>query len=176
MRGSFLLITTRPGRERRAMEEVLDAILIEDPAAEGEPGKGHALIKLSRLRAEDAVRLIKRRTTSAVYRVVPLDVLIEEGDARTVAEIAVKLALEKLPKGVTFRVRCRRRGRAIIENSEQFERELGRRILEACRDKHVIVRLKDPDYVVVVEVIGNRAGVGIVPRGLLLRLPTRWDG
>ena len=73
----------------------------------------------------------------------------------------------------SFHVRVERRGHRRIVQSDRLERMLGTALVEALQARGVTPRVtfKDPDVIVAVELIGEMAGVGLVPRDLRTRYP-----
>ncbi len=68
--------------------------------------------------------------------------------------------------GRTFHVRVERRGHRRILQSDHLERLLGGTLVEALRARGAAPRVtfRDPDVIVAVELIGDAAGLGVVPR------------
>lgn len=99
-------------------------------------------------------------------RVVPVARTFALGadvDAQLVGEIAS--VVDELA-GRSFHVRVERRGHRRVLQSDRLERLLGGTLVEALRARgHTPhVTFKDPDLIVAVELIGDTAGVGLVPR------------
>jgi len=75
--------------------------------------------------------------------------------------------------GRSFHVRVERRGHKGVLNTHDIERALGEYVYEALvtRGTPGSVKFRDPDAVLVVEVLGPMAGVGLVTRDLHTRFP-----
>lgn len=75
--------------------------------------------------------------------------------------------LEQLA-GKSFHVRVERRGHKGQLHTHELEQQLGEYLWDQLqrRDQHPTVSFKDPDVVVVVEIAGQTAGIGVVPRRL----------
>ncbi len=176
IRGNFLLITTRPGSEVHALSEVLDALFPLYPSIRvyEVPLRGNILLGVGKS-LKMALDLLNKRYTSTIYHIYPLRALCFPRQLTDVFHVCLNLAREALPPGSSFRVKCRRKGRSILNNSEAFERSLGELILRALRDKHLHVNLINPDFLVMVHFLEDLVGVGVCAPSLVLRKPTRWD-
>jgi len=75
--------------------------------------------------------------------------------------------------GCSFHVRVERRGYKGVINTHATEQALGEHLYEAIehRGQRPVVRFNDPDAVVVIEVIGEVAGIGLITRELRQRFP-----
>lgn len=75
--------------------------------------------------------------------------------------------------GRSFHVRVERRGHKGVLNTHDIERALGEHVYEAlvARGTPGSVTFRDPDVVLVVEVLGPMAGMGLVTRELHARFP-----
>jgi tRNA(Ser,Leu) C12 N-acetylase TAN1 len=113
-----------------------------------------------------------RAETDAVFageilaRVVPVTrtfMLAAEIEPQLVAETATLL---DAVAGNTFHVRVERRGHRRLVQSDQLERRLGTALVAAlaARGETPRVTFDDPDLIVAVELIGDAAGIGLVPR------------
>jgi tRNA(Ser,Leu) C12 N-acetylase TAN1 len=106
-------------------------------------------------------------------RVVPV-----ERTFALAADIAAQLVAEMAPLvdalvGASFHVRVERRGHKRLVQSDRVERLLGGTLVEALRTRGHAPRVTfdDPDMIVAVELIGEVAGIGLVPRDLRRRYP-----
>ena len=109
------------------------------------------------IEADDtALSKIRDYETTAIYKVIPLDTLIP-ADLSRIAEQIVTLARTKLNPGESFAVKCKRRG--FPTPSMEIEREIGAKIVETFNNP---VDLTNPDKVVLIEIIGKKAGVAII--------------
>ena len=75
--------------------------------------------------------------------------------------------------GGTFHVRIERRGHKGVINTQASERALGEYVYETLRARGAqpVVRFRDPDAVLAVEVLGEVGGIGVVTRGVRTRFP-----
>jgi tRNA(Ser,Leu) C12 N-acetylase TAN1 len=75
--------------------------------------------------------------------------------------------------GRSFHVRVERRGHKGVLNTHEIERAIGEHVYEAlvARGTPASVSFRDPDAVLVVEVLGPMAGMGLVTRDLHARFP-----
>jgi tRNA(Ser,Leu) C12 N-acetylase TAN1 len=107
-------------------------------------------------------------------RVVPLDRTFPfEADTLVPTLKASVLAYADRIGNGTFYVRVERRGHKDEVHSQQIEQDLDRAVIEhLTRAGHTPrVDFKDPDLVVVVELVGEECGVGGIPRTVRERYP-----
>jgi tRNA(Ser,Leu) C12 N-acetylase TAN1 len=110
----------------------------------------------------------------AIGRVIPIDAtfpFIAETLTESLKSAAAPLAARLV--GGTFCVRLERRGLAGEINSPEVERALADHVLGLAQaaGRQLGVSLKDPDFLLVVESIGNDCGVGLITRELRSRYP-----
>jgi tRNA(Ser,Leu) C12 N-acetylase TAN1 len=121
---------------------------------------------LERLRA---VLAEDRVLAEALARIVPVEVTLRF-DPTAAADSLAAAAEPLIPRlaGGSFFVRVERRGFKGRLHTPTLERELGDRVWRAleARGEHPRVAFRDPDAILVVETLGERAGLGIVPRAL----------
>jgi tRNA acetyltransferase TAN1 len=120
------------------------------------PFKGVFLVKTE----EDARKRIREYETTAVCRVIPLDLVVPTDEA-VIQEKALQLAVEKIGENETFAVRCKNRGEAV--DSRKLERDLGEQILSA--GENLTVNLTFPQKTVKIEVFGKRTGIAVLKDG-----------
>ena len=156
---TVLLVTAPQGREGDAVLELEWAL--GRVRVRGTEWKG-VLLAETPLSREEAIERLRGFETQALQRVIPLDVIVPAGRGE-IERAALELA--KRIDG-TFAVRVRVRGNKNLSGRE-LEVGMGSLIVECFGYG---VNLSDPDCTVVVEVLGKRAGVGVVKRGELLRL------
>jgi tRNA(Ser,Leu) C12 N-acetylase TAN1 len=106
-------------------------------------------------------------------RVVPVTrtfALGAEIEAQLVTEIG---ALVDALVDRSFHVRVERRGHKQLVQSDHLERVLGTALVDGLRARGATPRVTfgDPDLIVAVELIGDVAGLGLVPRALRTRYP-----
>ena len=111
---------------------------------------------------------------TTLARMVPIEltVRIEAPSAVDTIAAAVEPLVDRLAGG-SFFVRLERRGLKGRLHTPTVERELGDRVWRAleARGHTPRVDFKDPDAVLVVETIGDEAGIGIVTRALRAQHP-----
>ncbi len=159
---TVLLVTSRQGREGDTILELEWAL--EKVRVKG-TNWGGVLLAETPLSREEALRRLKNFETQAIQRVVPLDRFVParwEEIETAVLELAGEI-------GGTFAVRARVRGNKRLSQRE-LEVKLGSLIVER---HNLSVNLSDPDWTVVVEVLGKRAGIGLVRRGEALRFEVK---
>ncbi|NJE54315.1 THUMP domain-containing protein [Thermococcus sp. 21S9] len=158
----ILLVTAPPGREGDAILELEWAL--GKVKVKGTDWWG-VLLAETPLPKEEALERLKNFETQAIQRVVPLERLVP---ARWEEIETAVLELGKAIDG-TFAVRARVRGNKRLSQRE-LEVKLGSLLVERYNLK---VNLSEPDYTVLVEVLGKRAGIGLVRKGEVLRFEVK---
>ena len=106
---------------------------------------------------------------TALAKVVPIEVTVrfEPGEPVEPLVAAAESLLERLAGGAFF-VRLERRGLKGRLHSPTVEREIGDRVWRAleARGHTPRVAFRDPDAVLVIETLGDQAGLGVVTRAL----------
>ena len=153
-----LLVTAPPGREGDAIIELEWAL--GSVRVRGTDWRG-VLIAETPLSKGEALERLRNFETQAIQRVVPIDELVP-ARWEDVEEAALRLA-EKIDG--TFAVRAKVRGNKKLSQRE-LEIKLGSLIVERYNRR---VNLGDPDYTLVIEVLGRRAGLGLLKRGEAIR-------
>jgi len=153
-----LLVTAPPGREGDAILELEWAL--GSVRVRGTDWRG-VLIAETPLSKGEALERLRNFETQAIQRVVPIDELVP-ARWEDVEEAALRLA-EKIDG--TFAVRAKVRGNKKLSQRE-LEIKLGSLIVERYNRR---VNLGDPDYTLVIEVLGRRAGLGLLKRGEAIR-------
>jgi len=172
-KGEFLLVTTKHRKEELAKVEILDTLYPFDPEVKVEKvSTNNLLVKLKNIRRKEAIELLRVRSTAYIYRIIPVDLILRTCDESSLKKLCLELAKSKIPSGVTFAVRCRKRGK-VIKNSSEFERELGRMIRESIEG--VKVKLRNPSYIVMVQVLGEAAFISIIGPDELVRKKVRGE-
>ncbi|NJD98624.1 RNA-binding protein [Thermococcus sp. LS1] len=159
---TVLLVTAPQGREGDAILELEWAL--EKVKVKGTDWKG-VLLAETPLSREEALERLKRFETQAIQRVIPLEVLVP-ARREEIEEAALKLA-EKIDG--TFAVRAKVRGNKALK-ARELEIDLGSLIVERYGLK---VNLSEPEYTLVVEVIGKKAGVGVLKPDEMLRFEVK---
>ncbi|KUH33091.1 RNA-binding protein [Thermococcus celericrescens] len=155
---TILLVTTPQGREGDGILELEWAL--GKVRVRGTDWRGVLLAETPLSKGETLERL-KNFETQAIQRVVPLDLIVPA--RREEIEGAVLELAEKIDG--TFAVRAKVRGNKRLSQRE-LEIGLGSLVVERFG---LGVNLSDPDYTLVVEVLGKKAGIGLVGRDELLR-------
>jgi len=156
-----LVVTCPPGREGDAILELEWAL--EKVRVHGTDWRGVLIAETPLEKAEVVDRLLSFET-QALQRVTPLDFLLP-AELEAIEEKAVELMEGKTG---TFAVRAKVRGNKKLGEKE-IEMNVGYRIVEKFCLK---VNLSSPDWVVVVEVIGRRVGIGVLRREEVLKFET----
>ncbi len=153
-----LIVTCPPGREGDAILELEWAL--GRVRVRGTDWRG-LLVAESPLSKDEAIERLKRFETQAIQRVVPLDLLVPAS-----LDVIEQRAIELMGgKTGTFAVRARVRGNKKLREME-LERKIGEAIVRAYGLR---VNLTDPDWTLAIEILGKKAGVGVLGRGEILR-------
>ncbi len=148
----YYLITTPVSRQYDGMWEV-EWALNGNLKIKKTPFRGVFLVKTE----EDALKLIDKYETTAVCRVIPLEIIVKT-EEEEIMKNALFLSMNKIHEGDTFAVRCKNRGEKL--NSKKLERELGEKILNSI--KNIKVNLTFPKKTVRIEVFGRNTGISIL--------------
>jgi len=156
----YLLITCEPGREGDAMLELEWAL--RNVRVHGTRWRG-VLIAETDLPRDEVMRRLRKFEIQALQRVVPFDemVLLEELEGA-----AMRLVTARRPTG-SFAVRARVRGVREL-SAKEIETRLGSKILN--NSPHLRVDLSNPDWILAVEVLGNKVGLGLLRSTDFIRL------
>jgi len=153
-----LVVTSESGTGRAGQIEVMDALLPKDMMLDANvtPYRGVLLVR-TRLDALKAHSLILSSLPKHISRVIPIETECEPNvDSITNAALAAMRG----KGGGPFMVRCKARGSELSET--HVERVVGAYV----KDRTGLgVDLKDPDFVIHVEIVGNFAGVSVLPAG-----------
>jgi len=106
---------------------------------------------------KEGIECIREYETTAIYRVLPLERLVKTNTSEIMDE-ALALSKEKITKEDSFAVRCKKRGSPGF-SSKDLERDLGSKI---CEEIGASVNLDYPNWIVKIEVLGNRTGVSVL--------------
>jgi tRNA(Ser,Leu) C12 N-acetylase TAN1 len=111
---------------------------------------------------------------TALAKVVPIETTVRFDPATAVETVAEAVApfVDRLAGG-SFFVRLERRGLKGRLHTPTFERALGDRVWQALESRGNTPRVdfKDPDAVLVVETIGDEAGIAVLTRALREEYP-----
>lgn len=160
-----LLVTTGKGKEKQAIEEIVNILFEYDNGAYGEKTvfDGVVLIYTS-LEPKDAIEIIRKKPTSVIFKVIPIEMCVKTS-LEEIVDKALELAKEYISKGDTFMVDCIRRGR-LIQSSVIVEKTLGKEIVEKIGG---IVSFRNPKYIIRIEIIGELTGISVLKRSEILR-------
>ncbi len=138
-----ILVTCKPGKEKKAIEEILGMLFQLDPNSKLEEFKikpGLFMVS-SDITKEELVKLAFKFKRSYVKKLIPIDIVVN--DPREAI-----ILLENLDKNKRIAVRCNRR---FGVSATTVERELGYII----KQKGFSIDLVNPDYVILIEPIKN---------------------
>ncbi len=158
---TVVLVTAPPGREGDAILELewsLGRVKVR-----GTDWRG-VLIGETPLPGNEVVERLRNFETQAIQRLIPFDRFVSarwEELERAALELGEKI-------DGTFAVRARVRGNKKL-SAREIEIRLGSVIVGLGKE----VNLGDPDYTLLVEVLGKRAGLSLVRRGELPRFEVR---
>ena len=111
---------------------------------------------------------------TALAKIVPVETLVRF-DPMTAADTFATAAAPLLDRlaGRSFFVRLERRGMKGRLHTPTLERDLGDRVWKAleARGHAPRVEFRDPDAVLVVETVGDEAGLGVITRPLRTEFP-----
>jgi len=155
---TVLLVTTPQGREGDGILELEWAI--EKAKVKGTGWKG-VLLAETPLSREEVLERLRNFETQALQRVIVFDEVVP-AEEDEISSAVLRLA-ERIDG--TFAVRVRVRGNKRLDG-RRMEISLGSLIVERFGPP---VNLSDPDWTVKVEVLGGKAGVGVLRRGELLK-------
>lgn len=160
MRCPKLLITCPHGREERAIEEIMDILMVEDLNVECEKSKfpGVVLVYTS-LDPLKAAKMLYEKPTSYIFRIVPVFKCVKT-DIENIVNECLNLAVKYMKSKCRFYVDCIRRGRR-VSSSVEVERKVGIAIAERLK---CTVDFENPDYIVKVEVVDEITCISILKR------------
>ena len=111
---------------------------------------------------------------TALAKVVPVETIVrfDPMNAADTFAAAAEPMLDRLAGG-TFFVRLERRGMKGRLHTPTLERDLGDRVWKALEARGVAPRVafRDPDAVLVVETVGDEAGLGVILRTMRTEFP-----
>ncbi|MCX8189361.1 MAG: THUMP domain-containing protein [Nitrososphaeria archaeon] len=104
-----------------------------------------------------------------VSRVVPIEewFYFSPENFLDIVKKRIKKYLEQIGSNETFCIRVERRGMKGIFSSKDLEREIGSYVYSLLKERDGVehkVDLKDPDKMIIVETIGNLAGMAVISK------------
>jgi tRNA acetyltransferase TAN1 len=147
----IVIITVPHNKESSAKIEILDCILPRDYEAEFlESGYRGLLILKSKINSDEIVDILKECPTAYVYRVIPVDVIVESNIS------SILKAIIELIKGRTGRIKieCHRRGK-VISSAHELKVIIGEK-LKALGYK---IDFRNPDFLLFINVIGEKTAI-----------------
>lgn len=106
---------------------------------------------------------------TALAKIVPIETTLrfDPGDPVPALAVAVDPFLDRLAGG-SFFVRLERRGLKGRLNTPSVEREVGDHVWRALEARGAAPRVdfRDPDAILVIETLGDQAGLAVLPRAL----------
>jgi tRNA(Ser,Leu) C12 N-acetylase TAN1 len=150
-----LLITVVYGKEEKARLEVLDCIFHQDPSATCSiEAWGGLLFLETKIPASEATARIVACNTGLVFKIIPVDSVVESDLTRISSE-----ALRLVPLDAQrVAVDCVRRGR-VISSSHHVEEVVG----GLLKERGTSIDLENPDLVVRIDIIGSRSTISVRP-------------
>lgn len=165
----FVLITVPYGKEEAAKLEVLDCIFPQDQNAKYiEHGYGGLLLLDTVLNADDAAFVLRDCPTSYVFKIIPVDSMVNS-DIAAISREAVRLTSGEQHKVAVI---CNRRGR-VIASSSKVEATIG----QVLKKRGHIIDLKKPDLIIRIDIIGERTTISVRhPSGFFTKKRGSEDG
>ncbi len=158
------LATTLPGKEHLAIIELGDAIFPHDQEVHIIKAPfPHVVLVYSKLDPWFIYGLIIANPPASIYRFVPIEKCIQT-DLKKVVKAAVDLLERKLKNKKAFvHISCTCRG--VNLSPSNIEREIALTIKN--RELAIpVLRLKDAEYEVKVEILANITGIALIPKGI----------
>ncbi len=116
---------------------------------------GVLLTEVENDRIHDAYEKIINFDTSSIYRVVPLNFIVNS-EMHKIEDYTKKIS-KRIKKKDEIAVRCKRRG-DVFKSSKEIERKIGALVVDLT---DASVDLENPDYYINIEIIGKKTGIGI---------------
>lgn len=149
-----LIITTLPGKDKKCKAEILDRLLIKDENVQIDEIKQNVFLIYSKLSPLEAYGLIISAPPSCIGRIFTIDKI---SDLSNIFEDAEKLLSSR--KFKKFYVECINRGNKRAD-CRSIEIGIGLRMKGKLE-----VDYKNPDYILFVNLIGNKVYLSIMRKG-----------
>jgi tRNA(Ser,Leu) C12 N-acetylase TAN1 len=134
-----ILITCKPYKEKKALEEILSLLFQFDPSSKLDdiqikPG----LFSVeTQAKKEDIVKVLLKYRRSYIYKVLPIDIITNNLDE-------ISKIFDLIEENKSLAIRCRSR---FGISAGEIERKLG----EIAKNKGLKINLENPDYVIIIE-------------------------
>jgi|Deesub1362B_J571_1020462.scaffolds.fasta_scaffold00013_225 tRNA acetyltransferase TAN1 len=148
------VITTQRGMERIA-SSLIEELFGGEPSLKPKIGGYEGLILME---TEEELNEELLKSIPEIEKIVKIRKEVENPSTETLAEICREISSE-IPQNSTFAVRVKRRGKHNF-TSKDLETLAGELVLKEREDLRV--NLSNPDYVIMVEIIDNWAGIGVI--------------
>lgn len=145
-----IIFTSKAGKEKRALEEILSILFQLDPSSKLEALaiKGGLSIVSSNVSKKDLFNLLTRFKRAYVKRIVPVDLITKD-----LSSILSLISEEHEKK--SFAVRCSSR---FGISSSEIERYVGKLL----KDKGIKINLTNPDFIIAIEPIHDHFYVSLL--------------
>jgi len=164
-----LVVTTPVSKEEQAINEIIDILLALDENIKVEKTKYPGVILVySSLNPHELARILYTTPTSTIIRIVPCDICVKTS-LENIIKAAVTLANGIFSKETKFMVDCIRRGRK-VKSSVEVEQYTGWEIIKRYGSK---VSLRNPDYIIKVEIVDEIACVSLLKPNEIYRKKAR---
>lgn len=165
MKKRVAVASVEVSREDKAGIEILDCIFPYDSEAEYIKTKYPGIIIiLSNLDPLEIIKILRKCFVSLAYKVVPIQLWVK-ASPEIISEACIQLAKKLKVRKATFRVEGNRRGRVVKSRSEVIRRIAFRLVNELGWRASI----EDPQYIVDFEILGEEAGICIVPKHFIWR-------
>jgi len=164
-----LVITTPVGKEEQAANEVIDILLPLDENIEVRKTKYPGVILVySSYNSHELAKELYNTPTSTIIRIVPCDICVETS-LENIVKAVVELVKGIFNENIKFKVDCIRRGRR-VKSSMEVEQYTGWEIIKRYKSK---VSLRNPDYIVKVEIVDEITCIGLLKPNEIYRKKAR---
>lgn len=159
-----LLLTSYRNERKFLLEE------LEDYSGEFTPTDFRDVVVGHVSNINDFLDEMKENYIPSLARVIPIQKTFqfEKDTFKEKAKEAIKPLTKKIEKEETFAVRCERRGFKDVFSSQEIEREIGSYIWKQLEVRGIEpeVDLEDPKKLIIIEMLGKKAGVNIITKNI----------
>ncbi|WP_338601441.1 THUMP domain-containing protein [Sulfolobus tengchongensis] len=156
--GPKALVTTKPGKSEKCVNEILNKILLKDVDAKVVEYVKNVLVIYSNLDPLIIYGMLFSSPPSCAEKIYPFQLIINTSDEREIILNSVVFARQKLKDFKKFYVKCYNRG--IKVNCKEIEIGVGIGLKDLAS-----VDFKDPEVIVHINVLNSLAGVSILKKG-----------